>query len=319
MNYVRLTTASMLSAIVALAGCQKADTQPATSSTSSTNYMPSHTAHGHGAGPNGGVVFDFGSHHAEFTVDHNKQQCTIVVLGDDARTPAQVGTTELLLNINKTKTAAGNAVAPMTITMKATDAQAGKAATFVGTDPGIGNVADFSGTVTGEIDGKPAMGEFDESAAGHGHSHAATPHDGVVTALKFDSGENAGFIELKLHDDKGDLEAWLWADGQLTEPLDIPADAVINVVFKDVPGNTATLSVRNHQQNEDEDGKPNLRNGMTNYFIFPGDSGQDPRWLMGKDFQSIVIVSFTVGNGRYTSDEFTLIPHTHADGHGHSH
>jgi hypothetical protein len=225
----------------------------------------------------------------------------------------------LILTINETKTADGKVVAPMTIAMKATHAQDGKAATFVGTDPGIGTVADFSGTVTGEVNGKPAMGEFDESAAGHGHSHAATPHDGVVTELKFDSGENAGFIELKLHDDKGDLEAWLFADSQLSEPLDIPADGVINVAFKDVPGKTATLSVRNNQQNEDEDGKPNLRNGMTNYFIFPGDSGQDPSWLMGKDFQSKVIASFTVGNGHYTSNEFTLIPHTHADGHAHSH
>jgi hypothetical protein len=42
------------------------------------------------------------------------------------------------------------------------DAVDGKASKFVGTDAGIGNVADFDGTVTGEIDGKPTQGEFQE-------------------------------------------------------------------------------------------------------------------------------------------------------------
>ena len=50
----------------------------------------------------------------------------------------------------------------MTITMSPVNAMDGKAATFVGTDPGISNVADFVGTVSGEIGGKPAMGEFAE-------------------------------------------------------------------------------------------------------------------------------------------------------------
>ena len=60
------------------------------------------------------------------------------------------------------QTADGKVVAPMTVTLRPTDATGGKASKFVGTDPGIGNVADFQGTVSGEIDGKPAMGEFKE-------------------------------------------------------------------------------------------------------------------------------------------------------------
>jgi hypothetical protein len=118
--------------------------------------------HTHGSGPNGGVVFDLGSHHAEFTVDHGKQQCTILILGDDEKTPAPIGANEFVLNIQETKTADGTVVGPMTVTMTPADAADGKAATFVGTDPGIGNVADFAGTVSGEIEGKPAMGEFKE-------------------------------------------------------------------------------------------------------------------------------------------------------------
>ena len=57
---------------------------------------------------------------------------------------------------------ARKAVEAMTITMLPEDAADGKASKFVGTDPGIGNVADFEGTVSGEIDGKPAQGEFKE-------------------------------------------------------------------------------------------------------------------------------------------------------------
>src|SRR5262249_53904920 len=37
----------------------------------------------HGKGPNGGVVFDLGKYHAEFTVDHDKKECTVLVLGQD--------------------------------------------------------------------------------------------------------------------------------------------------------------------------------------------------------------------------------------------
>lgn len=118
--------------------------------------------HTHGTGPNGGVVFDLGSHHGEFTVDHGKHECTILVLGDDEKTPAPIDATEFVLNLEETKTADGTVVAPMTVTMSPVDAADGKAAKFVGSDPGIGNVADFAGTVSGEIDGKPAMGEFKE-------------------------------------------------------------------------------------------------------------------------------------------------------------
>ena len=118
--------------------------------------------HTHGSGPNGGVVFDLGSHHAEFTVDHPKQECTILFLGDDETTPMPVAAEEFTLSIKETQTADGTVVAPMTVTMLPQDASDGKAAKFVGTDPGIGNVADFEGVVLGQIDGKPAQGEFKE-------------------------------------------------------------------------------------------------------------------------------------------------------------
>jgi len=144
-------------------GCSKpAGKTPAAKPKATTTAQDAAPEHTHGAGPNGGIVFDFGGHHAEFTVDHAKQECSVLVLGDDEKTPKAIAAKELLLNTKETKTADGKAVAPMTITLTAKDLADGKAATFVGSDPGIGNVADFAGTVSGEIDGKPAMGDFKE-------------------------------------------------------------------------------------------------------------------------------------------------------------
>ena len=118
----------------------------------------------HGAGPNGGVVFDLGKYHAEFTVDHPKKECTVLFLSGDQKgaTAIPVAAKEFTLTTKETKTKEGKVVPPMTVKLLPVDAKDGKASKFVGTDPGIGNVADFAGTVTGEIDGKPSSGEFKE-------------------------------------------------------------------------------------------------------------------------------------------------------------
>ncbi len=120
--------------------------------------------HVHEKGPNGGVVLDLGKYHAEFTVDHAKQECTILLLnGDDKDAKAlPVAAKEFTLTTKETKTKEGKVVPPMTIKMIPKDEVNGKASKFVGTDPGLGNVADFEGTVLGEIDGKPSQGEFKE-------------------------------------------------------------------------------------------------------------------------------------------------------------
>jgi hypothetical protein len=150
--------AGFLIAAVTAVGCSN-DTKPAAPGAKTGKESIEHT---HGTGPNNGVVFDLGSHHAEFTVEHGKQECTILILGADEKTPKPVEVAEFVLNTKETKTADGKVVAPMTVTLHAKDAVGGKASKFVGTDPGIGNVADFQGTVSGEIEGKPAMGEFKE-------------------------------------------------------------------------------------------------------------------------------------------------------------
>lgn len=162
MKYTKMLSPGLLVMALAAAGCSKpGDTKPA-ANTSGAAKAGATTEHAHGTGPNGGVVFDLGNYHAEFTVDHGKQQCTILFLGDDEKTPTAVTASEFTLTINETQTKDGTKVEAMTVTMLPEGAAEGKASKFVGTDPGIGNVADFAGTVSGEIDGKPAQGEFKE-------------------------------------------------------------------------------------------------------------------------------------------------------------
>jgi hypothetical protein len=162
MKYSHILSFSLLIASMVSVGCSKpappAPAGPATTSAASDG------GHSHGAGPNGGVVFDLGKYHAEFTVDHPKSECTIlIVTGDkqDAK-PLPIAAKELTLTTKETKTAEGKVVPPMTVKLLPVDEADGKAAKFVGTDPGISNVADFAGTVLGEVDGKPSQGDFQE-------------------------------------------------------------------------------------------------------------------------------------------------------------
>jgi hypothetical protein len=116
----------------------------------------------HGKGPNGGTVFDLGKFHAEFTVDHAKKECTLLILGTDEKTIQEIAAKDLTVSTKETKTKEGKTVPPMTIKMAAANEKDGKASKYVGTDPGLGNVADFEGVVQGEINGRPSKGNFKE-------------------------------------------------------------------------------------------------------------------------------------------------------------
>lgn len=144
---------------------------------------------------------------------------------------------------------------------------------------------------------------------GHGHEHVEGPHSGVPAKMVGPGGTR--HLELKLHDDKGDLELWLAEDPLYQQPFDLPVDATIEVEFIDFDGRKLALRPRNTVENEDEDGAGNMREGKTNYFIFPSREGVDASWLQGLSFQSIVIVTISDGTQRLTSEEFVLKPHSH--------
>ena len=207
MKYAKTLGLGLLVAALATTGCSEnagtpnKDSTPQAKTKKDVSNQAEHAPHG--MGPNGGVVFDLGKYHAEFTVDHPAKECTVLfVTGDDTDAkPLPVAAEEFTLSIKETKVKEGadkgKFVPPMTITLKPVDAKDGKASKFVGTDPGIGNVADFDGTVLGVIDGKPSQGEFSEShgAAGHSHGHSHGADDALV--WEGEPREHAG-LEIKL-------------------------------------------------------------------------------------------------------------------------
>jgi predicted small lipoprotein YifL len=118
--------------------------------------------HDHGPGPNGGTIFDLGKYHAEFTVNRDKKECAVLMLeGHDAKaTPLAVSAAELTLTTKPTKSKDGKDVPALTVTLKPTDAKDGKATKFVGAHAEFARDAAFAGVVVGEIDKKPAEGDF---------------------------------------------------------------------------------------------------------------------------------------------------------------
>lgn len=150
------------------------------------------------------------------------------------------------------------------------------------------------------------------------HSAVEGTRDGIAAPLLDAKGAVSGWVELKLHDDKGDLELWLDQTGGMQNPLDIPITETAQVSFLGSEKRSVTLAVRNAVGNEDEDGKANNRKGLTNYFIFPGDTGTDASWLMGASFRSIVTIQVNRDGKPLKTQPFLLVPHTHGPS-GHQH
>jgi len=126
-----------------------------------------HDPHAHGAGPRGGVITDWGggAYHVEFTVDHDKKEATVYVLGSDEKTPATIKAQTIHLTINDPMTELDLAAKPL-------DGEAdGTSSRFIGTHDTLGIVQEFAGTISGEIDGTPYTGDFKEEP----HTHESKP------------------------------------------------------------------------------------------------------------------------------------------------
>ncbi|QDV44527.1 hypothetical protein Enr13x_43930 [Stieleria neptunia] len=116
--------------------------------------------HGHGTGPHGGTIADWGGgkYHVEFTVDHDKTQATAYVLGGDEKTSAPIDADTIELNIVDPE---------MTVTLDASPEDSdpdGKASRFIGTHEKLGVVQEYEGSMTGVIGGTPYTGDFKEEA-----------------------------------------------------------------------------------------------------------------------------------------------------------
>ena len=119
--------------------------------------------HGHGAGPHDGTIADWGGgkFHVEFTVDHDKQEGTVYILGADEKTATPITAEEIQLNITDPE---------MQVTLKAAPQEGdpeGSASRFVGNHEKLGVVQEYAGTITGVIDDTPYAGDFAEVAHDH--------------------------------------------------------------------------------------------------------------------------------------------------------
>lgn len=117
---------------------------------------------GHGAGPHDGTVADWGGgkYHVEFTVDHDKQEGTVYILGDDEKSPSPIKAEEIQLSISDPV---------MQVTLKASPQEGdpeGSASRFVGNHESLGVVQEYAGTITGVVDGTPYSGDFKEEPHG---------------------------------------------------------------------------------------------------------------------------------------------------------
>ena len=129
---------------------------PVTQQSAASKEAPKHAAHG--TGPHEGAVADWGGgkYHVEFTVDHDKQEVTVYILGDDEKTATPIKAGTILLSINDPKFQLELAAAPL-------EGEAeGTASRFVGKHENIGIVREFAGSISGEVDGTPYVGDFKE-------------------------------------------------------------------------------------------------------------------------------------------------------------
>ena len=158
----------LLLALTFAIGCDSAKTPaPKTTTPPAASTPPAKDDHGHahaghGAGPHEGTLADWGGgkFHVEFTVDHDKQEATVYILGSDEKSASPIKTDKILLIINDPKFEVELAAAPL-------EGEAeGTASRFVGKHESLGKVQEFAGIISGEFDGTPYAGDFKEEPHG---------------------------------------------------------------------------------------------------------------------------------------------------------
>ncbi|MBL8820452.1 MAG: hypothetical protein JNL58_30795 [Planctomyces sp.] len=165
-----LFASTVLAAMSFTTGCQEtaAPDSRTSSSTETSDADHGHEhgegegvhSHSHGAGPHDGTLTDWGGgkYHVEFTVDHDKQEATVYVLGSDEKSPAPIKTDKISLTIGDPELQADLLPVPLD---GETD---GRSSRFVGKHEKLGTVQEYAGTISAEIEGTPYTGDFKEEA-----------------------------------------------------------------------------------------------------------------------------------------------------------
>ena len=155
---------AVLAALTLSLGCsQRTKDTPKGDAQANKEGKTGKEAHAHGTGPHDGTVADWGGgkYHIEFTVDHDKQEARVYILGPDEKTPAPIKAKDgqLLLTIKEP---------PFQVMLKAAPQKGdleGTASCFAGTHEKLGKRQEFAGTVSGEVNGTPYAGDFQEEPA----------------------------------------------------------------------------------------------------------------------------------------------------------
>jgi hypothetical protein len=169
------TAVAILASAIYSVGCSQA---PAPAKAPAKGAAAKASDHGHshdndhhhdnGAGPHDGTLADWGGgkYHVEFTVDHDKQEAVIYILGSDEKTAAPVKAADgkLLLTIREPAFQVELAARPLA------GEGDGTSSCYGGTHESLGMVREFAGTISGEVDGTPFAGEFAEQPHGD-HDH----------------------------------------------------------------------------------------------------------------------------------------------------
>lgn len=150
-----LTTLIAIGALAFVVGCGGSE-EPSTPENKDGEQKSG--AHGHGTGPHDGTLADWGGgkYHVEFTVDHDKQEATVYILGGDEKTASPIKAEEIQLSIKDPV---------MQVTLKAAPQEgdpAGSASRFVGNHESLGVVQEYVGTISGVVDDTPYSGDFKE-------------------------------------------------------------------------------------------------------------------------------------------------------------
>jgi hypothetical protein len=172
---IGFSAAALIAAALTAGGCTQApappQAKPKTSASKADDHNHTHDGdnhHEHGAGPHEGTLADWGGgkYHVEFTVDHDKKESLVYLLGADMKTPAPVKTADgkLLLTIKEPAFQVELAARPLP------GENDGRASCYGGSHESLGIVREFAGTISGEVDGTPFAGDFAEEAHGD-HDH----------------------------------------------------------------------------------------------------------------------------------------------------
>lgn len=171
----KLSFIFVLCVLTATIGCKQSSSTPqtdqiASSDAAADDHRHDHAdgdsrdhsveGHAHGLGPHDGTIADWGggTYHVEFTVDHDKQQATVYILGSDEKTATPIDAESIELSLTDPE---------MQVVLNADPQEGdpeGKSSRYVGTHEKLGVVQEYAGTMTGVVDGTPYSGDFKEEA-----------------------------------------------------------------------------------------------------------------------------------------------------------